>query len=806
MGEADTPGDERFAGPYRLLARIGRGGFGEVFLGEAPDGTRAAVKLLHASWAGDGEMRGRFAAEVDQARKVGDFCVAAILDADPGADQPWIASEHIDGPTLETAVREQGPRRGADLHRLAVATATALAAIHGAGVVHRDLKPDNILLAADGPRVIDFGIARAVEATSMTASGVIGTIGYMAPEQLEGARLGPAVDVFSWGAVLVYAATGREAFSAPTQAARTTRVLTGEPDTGDLADPLLSVALACLDKDPAHRPSARTLLDMLLGARPSDAPPEAARPGASAGEARPGGDGATERVPSAAGDTAAADAATRSGPDRTRVEAAPGEAATRIGPEQTRVETGAERNDPAGERTGTLLYTSLAPDGAAEGAATQVPDAPPLAWPPGPAPASPAPAPSPGEPVGAHPQAPPAGASAPGGPSATGPGAGHSGRIEGPAPPYWFAQGRYTDAGDLAEAMQRNWSSAVHVFSDAEERAALGSWMVDDLGDTATDRSIYRRRPDDANRAVAWFVAQLRPDLPPVFRGRPASLADLRSRFAGPRAPFTGAPPDNELVLLARPDVLNVLALHAGPDAAELRRLADALGTAERAAVDFRTRLERAVPRLAQRAAVDSALILSLLLHDRSPAPDADGRPEVAEWYGALWSAVEREQGAARVGASAAAASAAGEARDSALRSAEWAAALAQAERERDAAAERWQREARLFRADKWGRRIPFFLLALPLLAYVADVASGAHYPESGDGPIFILWLLIAWVVSRVVSWAIHLFSGPRNGFRHPVQAAQARFHTLRDHAVRVGQGAEQMRGELEAVRRLGRG
>ncbi|WP_193518779.1 serine/threonine-protein kinase, partial [Nocardiopsis kunsanensis] len=201
----------------------GRGGFGEVYLGEDEAGRLAAVKVLHASWAGDTEMRRRFATEVDQARRVSGFCIASILDADPDADEPWIATEYIDGPTLQTAVDVEGPRTEADLQRLAVSTATALAAIHSAGVVHRDLKPENIMLAADGPRVIDFGIARAVESTSVTASGVIGTIGYMAPEQLEGMRLTSAVDLFSWGAVMVFAATGREAFPGPTQAARIAR-------------------------------------------------------------------------------------------------------------------------------------------------------------------------------------------------------------------------------------------------------------------------------------------------------------------------------------------------------------------------------------------------------------------------------------------------------------------------------------------------------------------------------------------------------------------------------------------------------
>src|SRR5690606_8384450 len=140
---------ERIGG-YTLAERLGGGGFGEVYLGESGDGRRVAVKFLHAAWADDADMRRRFAAEVEQARRVSGFCIAPIVDADLESPRPWIASEYIDGPTLAAAVAADGPRSGARLHRLAVATATALAAIHGAGVVHRGLKPENILLAADG--------------------------------------------------------------------------------------------------------------------------------------------------------------------------------------------------------------------------------------------------------------------------------------------------------------------------------------------------------------------------------------------------------------------------------------------------------------------------------------------------------------------------------------------------------------------------------------------------------------------------------------------------------------------------------
>src|SRR5699024_5839451 len=244
----------RTVGGYRLLRSLGRGGFGEVFLGETEDGARAAVKVLHANWAGEDDMRRRFSAEVEQARKVSGFCVAAIVDADPEAAEPWIATEYIEGPTLQNSVIEHGPRRGTDLHRLAVSTATALGAIHSAGVVHRHLKPDHIMLAADGPTVVALGTARAVEATAATASGVIGTIGYRAPERPAGTRLSRGVDIFAWGSMMVCAATGREAFPGPTQAARIARILGGEPELECLAEPLLSIVRTCLDKDATRRP------------------------------------------------------------------------------------------------------------------------------------------------------------------------------------------------------------------------------------------------------------------------------------------------------------------------------------------------------------------------------------------------------------------------------------------------------------------------------------------------------------------------------------------------------------------------
>ncbi|MFW5419128.1 serine/threonine protein kinase [Nocardiopsis sp. CNT-189] len=265
-------GTGRKVGGFRLVREIGSGGFGSVHLGEDSSGRQAAVKLLHPHLAKDARVRRYFARELDSMRQVQGFCLAEVLDADAEAARPWIATEYIKGPTLEEDVRDRGPRTGGELQRLAMHTITALNAIHAAGVVHRDLKPANILLGPDGPRVIDFGIARALDADTSSATR-IGTLGYMAPEQLEGTALGPAADLFAWASVIVHAATGAEAFPGPTQAARINRVLTRPPETGDLAEPLLGIVLACTAKEPDQRPTARQVLDMLLTGR--SAPPPA---------------------------------------------------------------------------------------------------------------------------------------------------------------------------------------------------------------------------------------------------------------------------------------------------------------------------------------------------------------------------------------------------------------------------------------------------------------------------------------------------------------------------------------------------
>ncbi|MDE3722255.1 serine/threonine-protein kinase [Nocardiopsis sp. N85] len=266
------PTDPAQIGPHTVVSRIDSGGQGTVYLAHTPDGTPTAVKVLSHAWDGDTRQRDRFAQELAAARRVAPFCTAAIIDADMDAEPPYIASEYVPGPTLRSAVQDDGPRTGPDLDRLAIATITALAAVHEAGVVHRDLKPGNVILGPDGPRVIDFGIARIVDATRQTTS-VAGTPAYMSPEQIRGKTLGPASDVFSWAAVMVYAATGRRAFPGETTMGIIDRVLTEPPDLTDVPERLRPLLERCLDKEPDRRPTGMDVLGALLGRGPAPQAP-----------------------------------------------------------------------------------------------------------------------------------------------------------------------------------------------------------------------------------------------------------------------------------------------------------------------------------------------------------------------------------------------------------------------------------------------------------------------------------------------------------------------------------------------------
>jgi outer membrane protein assembly factor BamB/predicted Ser/Thr protein kinase len=262
-------GDPQTLAGYRVAGRLGEGGQGTVFLGYGSGGEKVAIKVLHARFGADPKARARFAREVGAARRVAAFCTARVLTADIEGDLPYIVSEFIDGQSLQEFVRRRGPQDGAALERLAIGTLTALAAVHQAGIVHRDFKPGNVLLPPEGPRVVDFGIARTLDATSTLTSQAVGTPAYMAPEQLDGQRAGPATDMFAWGGTMVYAATGSSPFGSDSVAAVIAAVLDKEPDLSGLVGPLRPIVASCLAKDPATRPGAAELLARLLSGSPA---------------------------------------------------------------------------------------------------------------------------------------------------------------------------------------------------------------------------------------------------------------------------------------------------------------------------------------------------------------------------------------------------------------------------------------------------------------------------------------------------------------------------------------------------------
>ncbi|MEZ0076646.1 serine/threonine-protein kinase [Planotetraspora sp. GP83] len=258
------PGEPGQIGDYRLVAVLGSGGQGVVYLGQAPSGADVAVKVLHPWMTEDADARRRFLREVDIARRVAPFCTARVLDMGLHDDRPYIVSEYVPGASLERVVREGGPRSGGGLERLAVATASALAAIHRAGIVHRDFKPGNVILGPEGPVVIDFGISRAGDHT-VTRSGSVGTPGYMAPEQFTGDTAGPAADVFSWAATMVYAATGHPAFPGDTVPVVLNAILNRDADLSGVPEALRPLLARCLAKDPESRPIAADLYRTLTG-------------------------------------------------------------------------------------------------------------------------------------------------------------------------------------------------------------------------------------------------------------------------------------------------------------------------------------------------------------------------------------------------------------------------------------------------------------------------------------------------------------------------------------------------------------
>ncbi|MCT9934409.1 protein kinase [Planotetraspora sp. A-T 1434] len=334
-----APGDPRRIGDYWLAGRLGEGGQGVVYEAYDEAGRRVALKALRLSsygpfggvradaagdahgdgggasggfdgWSpGDADLRARFAREAAAARRVSSFCTAKIIAADLEGAQPYIVSEFVGGPSLRRAIERNGPYGPDDLYRLATGIATALTAIHEASVIHRDLKPDNVLIGPDGPRVIDFGIARTTEMSLTTTGHVAGTPAFMAPESVLGQRAGPAVDIWAWGAVTLYAATGREPFALDPAgeaggdfagnfggnnvAAFLHRILAADPDVSMLQEPLRGLVVAAMAKDPSARPSSPELLMRLLRGQDADGR-EAGGRGPGDGPERAGATGAQE--------------------------------------------------------------------------------------------------------------------------------------------------------------------------------------------------------------------------------------------------------------------------------------------------------------------------------------------------------------------------------------------------------------------------------------------------------------------------------------------------------------------------------
>ena len=263
------PGDPQVIGPYRLVGRLGQGGMGQVFLGVSPGGRPVAVKAIRPELASDPQFRTRFGREVASARKVSGVFTAMVVGADVEGPVAWLATAYVVGPSLAEAVDEQGPLPEASLLMLAGGLAEALSAIHAAGVTHRDLKPSNVLLAEDGPRVIDFGISRAAESTQLTQTGLtIGSPGFMSPEQAVGSEVGPPSDIFSLGTVLAFAATGKGPFGGGTTASLLYRVVHEAPDLEGVPEAVRPLIERCLVKDPAQRPTADALLDAVGALQP----------------------------------------------------------------------------------------------------------------------------------------------------------------------------------------------------------------------------------------------------------------------------------------------------------------------------------------------------------------------------------------------------------------------------------------------------------------------------------------------------------------------------------------------------------
>jgi Protein kinase domain len=265
--------DPRTVGEFQLRSRLGVGGMGRVYLGFSRAGRAVAVKVVHPELARDQEFIRRFRQEVAAARAVSGIYTAPVVTAGVDDNPPWLATVFVPGPSLAAVVSSRGPLPEAAVWRLAAGLAEALQAVHACGLIHRDLKPANVLLAADGPHVIDFGISRALNGTSLTVKGtVIGTPGFMSPEQATGSQVGPASDVFSLGCVLAYAAAGFQPFGEGSAPAVLYRVVSGQPNLVTIPSGLRDIVAACLAKNPHDRPALAVLATMISRAGPAVAP------------------------------------------------------------------------------------------------------------------------------------------------------------------------------------------------------------------------------------------------------------------------------------------------------------------------------------------------------------------------------------------------------------------------------------------------------------------------------------------------------------------------------------------------------
>jgi hypothetical protein len=304
-----------YVGPYRLRQRLGEGGMGVVYLASDPGQQPVAVKVLRRGVLGEATARRRLAREFETMRRVSSPFVAQVLDADVESTPPYIVTRYVPGRTLEDLVSKDGPLRGPDLLRLARGLASALTAVHAAGVVHRDLKPANVMMVEGEPVVIDFGIAQAPDSTRLTMTGMfMGTPGYLAPEVIEGSPSGPAADVHSWAATLAFAATGRPPFGTGSFETIFFRIINGQPDLNTMPAPLMPLVLHALARDPARRPSAEELADRaacldpaaLLPSGAATLPPRSGPAGASPAGATVGDVSARPVLAGLAGGAAAA--------------------------------------------------------------------------------------------------------------------------------------------------------------------------------------------------------------------------------------------------------------------------------------------------------------------------------------------------------------------------------------------------------------------------------------------------------------------------------------------------------------------